>query len=302
MNTKGLIFSIEKTSLHDGPGLRTTVFVKGCPLHCLWCHNPESQSFSPELYYFDEKCVRCGRCVSVCPKNCHIVTEAGHEIARESCIRCGECVRTCPYSALEMKGEHMEADLVLAEVEKDRDFYIASGGGLTVSGGEPLSQFDFTRQLLTMAKERGIHTCLETSGYTSTDRIIRVKDSVDIFLYDYKESDPERHKRYTGVDNELILKNLYELDKHSAKIILRCPIIPGMNDRMEHLQEIAQLANKLDNLLEVNIMPYHSYGKSKSANIGREYPLEGVETVSKQQAQSWIDYVQERTKVPVKKE
>lgn len=301
MNHKGLIISIEKTSIHDGPGLRTSVFLKGCPLHCLWCHNPESQSFLPELYYFDEKCVRCGTCLKVCKEGCHIITAGEHSIDRSKCTRCNACAAACPYSALEMKGETMDVDAVLVEVEKDREYYEASGGGLTVSGGEPLSQFEFTYELLFKAKEKKIHTCLETCGYVPTEKIIKIKNQVDLFLYDYKESDPKRHKQYTGVDNGLILKNLQELDKLGAKIILRCPIIPGLNDREDHFRGIGALADSLEHIAEVNIMPYHSFGKSKSKNIGKEYPLEAVKTVEKQQAEQWVEFVQANTKVPVKK-
>ena len=301
MSTQGLIFAIERTSLHDGPGLRTTVFLKGCPLSCLWCHNPESQTFSPELYYFNEKCVRCGICVHVCSINCHTISNDKHEINRVNCIGCGECVRVCPYSALELKGEKMDVEAVIAAVEEDRDFYETSGGGMTVSGGEPLAQFEFTKNLLSLMKKRQIHTCLETSGFAPTEKIIEIKDSVDIFLYDFKESDPDRHLQYTGVDNTLILKNLFELDRLGCKIILRCPIIPGMNDRPSHLLEIAKLAEKLKNVLEINIMAYHPFGESKSKRIGKIYPLEGIDFVEKAQADKWIEFIKENTNIPVKR-
>jgi glycyl-radical enzyme activating protein len=301
MSTQGLVFAIERTSLHDGPGLRTTVFLKGCPLHCLWCHNPESQSFSTELYFYYEKCLRCGICVPVCPENRHTISSGEHEIKRINCLGCGECVGACPYSALELKGEKMDVAAVIAAVEQDRDFYETSGGGMTVSGGEPLAQFEFTNHLLSLSKERGIHNCLETSGFAPTEKLIKIKDSVDIFLYDFKESDPHRHLQYTGVDNTLILKNLFELDRLGSEIILRCPIIPGMNDRLSHLQEIAKLAEKLENILEINIMPYHPFGKSKSKRIGKVYPLEGVDFVEKAQVDRWIAFIKENTDVPVKK-
>ncbi len=301
MNKQGLVLSIERTSIHDGPGLRTTVFVKGCPLRCLWCHNPESQSFIPELYYFEEKCTRCGRCAGVCKAACHKVTGEEHILDRTSCTGCGSCVIACPYSTLELKGEYMEAGAVLDEAEKDRSYYEASGGGLTVSGGEPMSQYEFTYNLLALSKERGFHNCLETCGYAPTDKLIKIRDYVDIFLFDYKETDPVRHKRYTGVDNSLILKNLSELDRLGAKIILRCPVIPGLNDRTEHFRGIAELADGLENILEVNLMPYHSFGKSKSIRLGRECPLQELKTVERQQADSWVELVSGMTRVPVRK-
>jgi glycyl-radical enzyme activating protein len=301
INTKGMVLGVERTSLHDGPGLRTTVFLKGCPLRCLWCHNPESQSFSIDLYFLHEKCVNCGICSSVCRKNCHTVSSNKHEIKRSNCLRCGECVRACPYFSLEMKGEKMDTEAVMEIVEQDRDFYDASGGGLTISGGEPLAQFEFTHQLLSLSKKSGIHNCLETSGFASTEKLIKVKDCVDIFLYDFKESNLEKHLLYTGVENSLILKNLFELDRLGSKIILRCPVIPGMNDRLAHLKEIAALAEKLKNILEINIMPYHPMGKSKSKRIGKVYPLEEIDFAEKEQTEKWIEFIKKNTSVPVRK-
>ncbi|MGF7141905.1 pyruvate formate lyase activating enzyme [Anaerotaenia torta] len=303
MNKKGLVLSIEKASIHDGPGLRTTVFLKGCPLHCLWCHNPESQSVDPELYYFHERCTYCGKCAQVCPEGCHRLEGEAHSINRVPCTGCASCVRACPYSALELKGECMEAEAILTEAEKDRAYYEASGGGLTISGGEPMLQYDFTHALLAGSKERGFHNCLETCGYAPVERYRSIREYVDLFLYDYKETDTLRHQFYTGVSNFLLLKNLYELDQLGSKLILRCPVIPGLNDRMEHFQGIAGLANRLANIREVNLMPYHSFGSSKSARLGREYPaeLEGVKTVEKQQADRWVELVQEMTGVPVKR-
>lgn len=194
---QGLVLAIERCSLHDGPGLRSTIFLKGCPLRCLWCHNPESQAFFPELYYFEEKCVRCGECATVCPDSCHAIIESSHEIDRANCTACGACVNACPYSALEIKGCWMDAKEVMETLEKDRDYYEASGGGLTVSGGEPMSQFEFTKELLSRSKEKEIHSCIETSGFAPFEKLMEIRDAVGIFLFDFKESDPERHMRYT---------------------------------------------------------------------------------------------------------
>ncbi|MFV0342423.1 MAG: glycyl-radical enzyme activating protein [Anaerocolumna sp.] len=301
MNNKGLILSIERASVHDGPGLRTTIFLKGCPLHCLWCHNPESQCFRPELFYVGAKCKYCGSCENICRKSCHKVSNAEHFIDRTECTGCKECVANCPYSALEMKGEEVDVEAILIEVEKDRQYYKATGGGLTLSGGEPLSQYDFVRELLLESKKRGLHNCLETCGHIPTEKLMDIREQVDIFLYDFKESDSERHRRFTGVGNELIRKNLYELNQKGSKIILRCPIIPGLNDRNEHFLEIARIANDLENIIEINIMAYHSFGRSKSKNIGKEYPLEGVETVDIQKANSWVSLIQNNTSVLVKR-
>lgn len=301
MKTKGLIFSIEKCSLHDGPGIRTTVFLKGCPLRCVWCHNPESQSFCPELYFLYEKCTCCGRCVSVCPNNCHMIKGGEHEINRRFCNQCGKCASACPNSALEIKGEWMDVESVLEKAEQDREYYNASGGGLTVSGGEPLAHFDFTGRLLALSKQRGIHNCVETSGFVATEKIIQVANYVDIFLYDFKESDPERHLKFTGVKNDVILKNLFELDNIGTKIILRCPIIPGVNDRTSHFGEIARIAEQMKNIIEINIMPFHPMGRSKSIRIGKEYTFDCDKFVEKEEYEKWVDVIQKNTKVPVRK-
>ncbi|HCE45262.1 MAG TPA: glycyl-radical enzyme activating protein [Lentisphaeria bacterium] len=298
---KGLIFAIERCSLHDGPGLRTTVFLKGCPLHCHWCHNPESQSSYPELYFLHEKCTLCGACVKACPKKCHSLSVSNHDINRVLCAACGCCVSACPNSALELKGNQMDVWEVLEEVEKDRDFYVESGGGMTISGGEPMMQYEFTAELLAQSKKRGLHNCIETSGFAPMERYLKIRDDVDIFLYDIKESDPKRHLKYTGVDNRQIMENLFEIDKMGSKSILRCPIIPGLNDRESHLEEIAKLAGKLKNIVEINVMPYHPMGKAKSGRIGKKQPHESNDFTENEKVEKWIGFIGVRTTVPVKK-
>ena len=295
------VFAIERCSIHDGPGVRTTVFLKGCPLKCLWCHNPESQSVSPELYFLHEKCTHCGACVEACPHQCHVVAVDRHEIDRSFCETCGRCVAACPSSALEIKGRKMEPLDILKEIEKDSEYYEASGGGMTLSGGEPMIQFEFSRKIASLAKQRGIHVCLETSGYAPTARFTSIQEQIDLFLFDYKESDPVKHQQWTGVKNDIILENLFTLDKQGAQIILRCPLIPGLNDREDHLRGIAQLANRLKNLIEVNVMPYHPMGMSKSVRIGKRYPLPDIDFVDEAKANEWIGFIQSQTKVPVQK-
>jgi len=298
---EGTVLSIERCSLHDGPGIRTTVFLKGCPLSCLWCHNPESQAFSPELYYFDEKCIRCGICTEICTTHAHSFTSSQHEINRSKCILCEKCVSACPASSLELKGSVMQAQDVIEIVLKDKRHYESSGGGLTLSGGEPLSQFEFSAELLQLAKAQNIHTCVETSGFVPTMRILSIAPFVDLFLYDYKESDAEQFEKTIGVDDELITKNLFTLDKAGSKIILRCPIIPTCNDRDDHFAKIAETANRLENITEINVMPYHPMGQSKSGRIGREYPLAGIDFSSDEKIIEWIEKISRQTKVPVKK-
>lgn len=299
--TQGTLFALERCSLHDGPGLRTTVFLKGCPLHCLWCHNPESQSYRPELYDLYEKCVLCGICTTVCSKGCHRIDDNGRHIQRSRCDACGDCARACPQSALEIKGYSAKAEAVMAIVEEDRAFYDASGGGMTVSGGEPMAQFEFTKALLSLAKAAGIHTCIETSGFAPVHRWRRIKENTDLILFDFKESDPGNHLLYTGVRLNIILNSLFELERLGAPVILRCPLIPGMNDRTDHLHAIAALAGKLRNITEINIMPYHPMGKSKSHRIGKSYPLEETGYAEQAQWEEWVRQIQERTDVPVKK-
>jgi pyruvate formate lyase activating enzyme len=275
------------------------VFLKGCPLSCLWCHNPESQSFKPELYYFGEKCVRCGLCRAACAN--HRVSETEHIINRADCNACGKCVAACPQSEHEIKGAATPAQDVIGIALKDARYYKQSGGGLTLSGGEPLVQFDFTQELLRLAKENALHTCLETSGYAPADRLLQLLPYVDLFLYDFKESEDEAHKKAAGVSRRLIMDNLFAIDKAGAKIVLRCPVIPAYNERDAHFSAIAATANALRNIIEVNIMPYHPMGASKAARIGREYPVSDKGFPADAQIDGWIQAGSRETKVTVKK-
>lgn len=300
MNT-GTIFNIQKFSVNDGPGIRTTVFLKGCPLRCIWCHNPESNSIKQELFYDEKKCILCGKCAAVCPKGCHSFAEEKHIFDRSKCILCGKCAQVCMTNALETVGYRQEVAEVIKEVMKDQVFYETSGGGMTISGGEPLYQAEFTYELLKAAKEKGLHTCIETCGYANEDNFRKIADLVDIFLFDYKETDPQKHREFTGVSNDLILQNLRMLDDLGAKIILRCPIIPTLNDREDHFSGIAQTANSLKNILEINIEPYHPLGSGKTTMLGRQYALSDLTFPENDTVQKWIDTIQAQTKVIVKK-
>ncbi len=266
---QGMIFDIKKFALHDGPGIRSTVFLKGCPLRCSWCHNPESQASEPELLFSPEKCLACGWCVDSCPEHCHSFAQGRHHFDRTTCRHCGLCATRCFSQALEFVGSYMSVEEVLQEVCKDSIFYANSGGGMTVSGGEPLAQFAFVRELLTQAKNRELHNCLETCGYASWKQLAALVEVVDLFLYDLKSLDSAQHTKITTKDNHLILENLRRLDAAGARIILRCPIIPGINDSTKALQAIGSLADELVNVQKLEIEPYNPLGLSKYSRLGR---------------------------------
>ncbi len=286
------VFNIQCFSVHDGPGIRTSVFLKGCPLDCMWCHNPESKRRAPELFYDSAKCIGCGECARVC--KCHHIDlshpDRVHIFDRGGCTGCGRCAEVCPAEALELCGRELTVGETLDTVLRDRDFYGSEDGltvhdgltaqnrptvrgGLTVTGGEPLYSFEFTYNLLCGAKAAGLHTCVETSGCAPFERLRELAEVCDIFLYDYKETSPELHEKYTGVDNRQIVDNLLRLDSIGAVSILRCPIIPGLNDRPDHLAKIASLANRLRNIIEIDVEPYHPLGSAKCLRLGREYPM-----------------------------
>ena len=297
---EGLIFNIQKFCINDGPGIRTTVFFKGCPLRCRWCHNPESHKALQELLYDPGKCVGCGRCVEACPAHAHEFADGQHIFHREKCEKCGKCLESCYYEALEMAGKYRTVEDVLQEVMKDKIFYDNSGGGMTLSGGEPLMQFDFALALLQGAKERGLHTCMETCGYAEEEKLREIAPYVDIFLFDIKLTDSEKHRFYTGVGNERIRENLRILDALGKQTVLRCPIIPGVNDDEGHLAGIGALADSLENVLGVEVEPYHSLGTGKDQRLGRtdsvSFPLP-----EPAQVEQWVQTIQKHTKVSVKK-
>lgn len=268
---KGIIFDISRFCLNDGPGIRTTVFLKGCPLRCQWCHNPESQNSKPEILYARQLCVNCGACVSVCPSGCHDLKEK-HIFNRTDCIGCGVCATNCPAAALRLVGRLCTAEEVIEEVLRDKVYYEESGGGITVSGGEPMMQVDFLEKFLCLAKQIGIHTCIETCGFAPKKTFARIAPLTDCFLFDWKESDPERHRLFTGADNQLIQSNLSFLNDIGAEIVLRLPLIPGFNDRREHIEGTAQIVNLYTRIKRIEIMPYHPLGISKARELDHIEP------------------------------
>ena len=268
---EGIIFNIQRFSIHDGPGIRTTIFMKGCPLRCEWCSNPESQDFFPNLMVRDIQCKGCGQCVLACSQGAMTINEMGRKIDWGKCNQCLQCVSSCIYQSLNVCGKYMKLEEVLSEVLKDKAFYKNSGGGVTISGGECLSQSKFTLKLLKACKREGLHTALDTSGYAPWREMAAVFRFVDLILFDIKHLDSNEHKRTTGVGNELILENLERASK-ITKIWLRVPLIAGFSDSADHIRRIAILGKRLG-VQKISFLPYHEGGKSKSEQLGWPYPL-----------------------------
>ena len=285
-----ILFNIQHFSLHDGPGIRTVVFFKGCPLNCAWCHNPESKSTKAELSYRNNSCAFCSKCSFVCKNGVHSITQGEHKIERSLCVSCGQCADACDFSALEILGREYTVDEIITELKRD-DMFFADGGGVTVSGGEPFMQLEGLLALIKRCKEEGYSVCIETSGYTSAENLTKAAEYTDLFLYDYKLTDSAAHKKYVGVDNKIIVDNLSVLDKIGAKVILRCPIIPGVNDSDEHFAAIAKLADKHACILRVELMPYHPLGVSKSEQIGKECVYKESEFLNKNIAESYANKI-----------
>ena len=269
----GRIFDIQRFSIHDGPGIRTTVFLKGCPLACKWCHNPEGIARGPHLSFLPDKCIGCGYCFRVCPRGAHAVVDGAHVLGRGRCEVCGRCAAECYAGAIELIGRDVSVQDVMKEVLADKPFYHTSGGGMTLSGGEPLSQIDFSVALLEHAKDQGLHNCIETSSQAPWSSFERVLGLVDLFLCDIKDIDARRHAELTGVSNEVILANLRRLHETGATMLLRVPLVGGCNDMDDNLAGIAALAAELDGIEGVEIMKYHRLGTSKHARLGTVDPM-----------------------------
>lgn len=286
----GVVFSIERYALQDGPGIRTLIFLKGCPLSCRWCANPESQVYAPEILYFQNRCASCGRCVENCPQDAIQYDETFGLITNpDRCTLCLLCVDHCYYGARELSGEEMDVRTLMGIIERDKMFYDATQGGVTISGGEPLLQSGFVRELTRECKEQGIHTAIETTLFADKEKIIKTLEFIDLVFVDVKHFDSDKHEEYTGVRNELILKNIEMLDTLEKKFIIRVPFIPGFNDDEETQKQIYCWASKLENLQWIEILPYHRLGLSKYHGLGREYPMADLKPVAKES----LDYLKD---------
>jgi len=278
----GVITNIQVYSLHDGPGVRTLVFLKGCPLKCDWCCNPECIRKDTEVEFYESKCTRCGACLKACPLsaiNPDLKLKSGAKIDRSLCDECGACVKACPAEALKLVGKVVSVDEVMEKVRKDKYFYLTSQGGLTVSGGEPLHQFEFARELLKKAHGENIHAAIETCGHVPWKNYEAVLPYLDLVLYDIKHMDPVKHKQMTGASNRLILSNLKRLSRSGVPLIIRLPLIPGFNLDRDNIKQTGEFISKLKNVTEVNLMPFHQLGKDKYHRLGREYTLKDLKAL-----------------------
>ncbi len=285
------VAEIQRFCMHDGPGVRTTVFLKGCPLRCAWCHNPETQNSTKELLYYQNKCIRCGVCASCCQKVHEFSTF--HILNRNLCMACGECATKCPTCALEIIGKDYTTQELFEIIEKDRAFY-GQNGGVTISGGEPFMQCNETFALLKLCKENGIHTTIDTCGYFNSDILEQAVSLTDLFLWDIKDTDSQRHKKYTGVTNEQIINNLILADSMGAKTRIRCILVNGVNTNEQHYANVFNLVSKLKNCEGVEFIPYHAFGGGKSEALGKGNSGNNSWIPSKSQIVEAKNYLQQR--------
>jgi pyruvate formate lyase activating enzyme len=277
--TEGVVFDVKRYATDDGPGIRTTVFLKGCPLRCSWCHNPEGQVTTSELMYRKKKCLACFECAKACPTGALTHRERHVSINRRLCNLCGKCLNICPADAIKVAGKTFNEVEVMKEIEKDRAFYEESNGGVTFSGGEPLMQVDFLNCLLAECRKENIHTAVDTCGYSSRRNFAKIMNKVDVFLYDIKLMDDRTHKKYTGVSNKLILENLTELADKGKSILARFPLIPGINDDERNVSKTGEFLYK-NGIEDIHVLPYHGAGAEKYRNLGRKYKLNRVKSPS----------------------
>jgi pyruvate formate lyase activating enzyme len=273
----GLIFDVERFAINDGGGIRTLVFLKGCPLHCIWCANPESMVRQPEIVYLRHNCIGCHKCLTACPVDAiHLAADGAPEIDRTQCDLCARCTLGCYAGALNVAGRYVTIPQLMAVVERDRPFYERSGGGITFSGGEPTAQAAFLEAALREAQKRNLHTAIETCGFVSWDTFEPILRFVDLVLYDIKHMDSDEHRRLTGVPNELILANLERIRTLGLPVRVRVPLVPGCNDSPDNIRATAALVASMPNVQGLDILPYHRLGEPKWNELDRVYELHGV--------------------------
>jgi len=289
-DANGWVFDIQRYSIHDGPGIRTLIFLKGCPLCCPWCSNPESQLPHSELRFVENLCKGCKRCIEVCPVHAIRDAKGSIQFDRNLCTVCGECATVCPTKAVSIVGEVKTVSDILEVLEKDRVFFEGSGGGLTLSGGEPLAQPKFAGAIMQAAKEKGFHTAIETTGYQHWDLVKPIILNSDIVLFDIKIMDAVRHEKTVGVTNKLILENAEKIADMRKQMIIRVPIVPGFNDDFENLDKTLAFAERIG-VLEVHFLPYHRLGQQKYGQLGRFYQMDLVEPPGVEKMQKLVEKV-----------
>jgi pyruvate formate lyase activating enzyme len=292
MIRKRFVLHITRMTVHNGPGIRTLVLFKGCPLRCVWCSTPESQAGNPEVAVFPDKCIHCDRCLELCPTNSIRLSDTTLRIDRDTCNACGKCTSICYSEALRLLGQDMTVDELLQEIKKDEVAYKQSGGGVTLSGGEPLMEMEFTLELIRSLDKSGISVGIDTSGFVSSEDLEMTFPYVSFFLWDLKVMDEQRHKQFCGVSNRLILDNLVLVAKRNIPIYIRIPLIPGYNDSRENIAATCEFVKFLKSLVEVDLLPLHHLGMSRYASLGRPYPVENIPLIPDSRLQEIKDQVE----------